>query len=140
MQWAIDSADASELAQYSKDMSQLVKYRQQLLARVDRMQCPSEITKQKYRGRVAASIGACSRTVQRVTQLSQEPIKFRVQLTWQSFDRAQWVAVKGSDEQLAAHIVSPELWRSQLPNTVLGVLGPCTSMAHAQWATVSTRR
>ena len=64
------------------------------------------------------SIGPTTMTVQRATQLSPAHIKLRVQLTWQSFGRAQWVAVKGTDEELAELVVSPVLWRKQLPNTV----------------------
>ena len=55
---------------------------------------------------------------QRMTKLSPNEEYLRVNLTWQSFDRAQYVAVWGNDDELTEVVCDPESWRQNLRSTV----------------------
>ena len=63
-------------------------------------------------------MGARHRKPQRKTHLTPQQEYARVTLAWQSFDRAQYVAVSGTDEELLEQCPNPALWRQQLPQTV----------------------
>ena len=106
------------LSQYSAQIQQCQKFRDQLQHRLTVMQSSVELKKGKYWKSVQVAVGAQFRSVQRVTQLTQEQVRSRVSLTWQGFDRAQYLAVSGSDEELIEFTQSPQQWRRQLPQTV----------------------
>ena len=101
-----------------QSVDRLTSERTQLVARIERMQSASEVSRGTYWRRIMTAVGASRRSQQRVTQLTAQEIQLRVNLTWQGFDRAQWVAVKGSDEDLIMHCASPSVWRSRLQSTV----------------------
>ncbi len=89
-----------------------------LQARLRKMQSSLEVDHAKYLSRVAVKIGAHLRKPQRKTRLEPSQEWERVRLTWQSFDRAQYVAVNGSDEELWEQAASPKQWRERLPIVV----------------------
>ena len=89
-----------------------------LVKRIGVMESSVEKQKRSYWTSVMSWIGASSLRTQRVTRLTPVQVCQRVELTWQSHDYAQWIAVQGSDEQLAEHIRSPIQWRSGLKSTV----------------------
>ena len=77
-----------------------------------------ETQQHKYWDTVAVMIGASSLKPARVTRLKPQEVQLRVDLTWQSHDWAQYIAVSGSDEQLAEHVRSPSEWRDGLQSIV----------------------
>ncbi len=82
------------------------------------MQSSAEADHSKYLSHVAVKVGAHLRKPQRKTRLQPSEEWERVRLTWQSFDRAQYVAVSGSDEELWEQTASPKQWRERLPVVV----------------------
>ena len=59
---------------------------------------------------------------QRQVKISAAEEELRCRLTWQQFDKRFWIAAFGSDEDLAAFVVSPKRFRHavQSGNAVLG--------------------
>ncbi len=96
-----------------------------LQKRIRRMQSAEEQDHLKYMQFVAMKVGAQWRKPQRKTRLDPSQEFERVRLTWESFDRAQYVAVSGSDEELLEQVPDPKQWRDRLPTVVL-VVRPMT--------------
>ena len=82
------------------------------------MESDTDQQRRKYCTSVLAWVGASALRTQRVTRLTQAQVCQRVELTWQSHDYAQLLAVRGTDEELVEHIRSPTEWRSGLKSTV----------------------
>ncbi len=95
-----------------------------LQARLRQMESASERVKGKYMHSVAVRIGAHLRKPQRKTRLTPSEEWERVRLTWQSFDRAQYVAVSGTDEELLEQVPDPTQWRSRLLTVTSSLLSP----------------
>ena len=73
----------------------------------------------KYFERVIVpAVGAVFRKPQRKTRLTPVEEQLRVELAWQGFDRAQWVAMYGTDSDLLEHCKDPVQWRERAWNTV----------------------
>ncbi len=84
-----------------------------LHARLRKMQSAKECREGKYLHSVFVRIGAHLRKPQRKTRLEPSQEWERVRLTWQSFDRAQYVAVSGTDEELLEQVPDPRQWRER---------------------------
>ena len=111
-----------------------------LVKRIGVMESSVEKQKRSYWTSVMAWIGASALRTQRVTRLTPVQVCQRVELTWQSHDYAQWIAVQGSDEQLAEHIRSPIQWRSGLKSTVWFSSTTRQSGWQAQWTSDPSMR
>ena len=61
----------------------------------------------KHFQRVLVNVGAHLRKPQRKTRLSPSEDALRILLNWQSSDRAQRVAVRGTNEELLQQVRSP---------------------------------
>ena len=72
------------------------------------MSSPAELRVQKYWSRIAVQIGCGKFKGQRVTKLSAQEEYDRVRLTWESFDRAQYVARFGSELELTEVVCNPK--------------------------------
>jgi len=97
---------------------QLVQTRQQLDSRI-RMMRESGLQKvDKYFHSVLAKVGAHRRKPQRKCRLTPRQEYLRIALTWQSYDRAQFAAARGTDEELLAQVRDPAQWRQNLKQTV----------------------
>ncbi len=82
------------------------------------MQSSLEADHGKYLSHVAVKIGAHLSKRQRKTRLGPSQEWERARLTWQSFDRAQYVAANGSDKELWEQVPDPKQWRERLPIVV----------------------
>ena len=101
-----------------KQQKQLTDSREKLEDRIEKMTKSSRKQQDKYFQSVIVAIGAHLRKPGRKTRLSASQEALRVLLTWQSYDRAQYVATQGTDEELLEQVRDPEQWRSNLTHTV----------------------
>ena len=108
----------AQVVELQSQCEQLHEHQQQVQNRLAVMQSPKEVKSGKYFSKVLVQVGAHLRKPQRKTRLSPRAEFTRVQLTWQSFDRAQYVATSGSDQELLEQCPNPDLWRAQLTQTV----------------------
>ena len=97
---------------------QLKQFQKELASRIRQQKGPQELRTCKYISTIAAKLGARLKKTQRKTRLTPEAEHLRVRLGWQSFDRAQHVAVAGTDEELLEQCPNPTLWRIRLRQTV----------------------
>ena len=84
----------------SKQLQQYESQRDQLDERIKKMTSCSRKQVDKYFQSIIVQIGAHLRKPARKTRLSPSQEAIRILLTWQSMDRAQYVAVQGTDEEL----------------------------------------
>ena len=114
----VEAVDASA---HKEAQELLVKYRadfESLQKRLRVMHSASELSKQKYWSHILVQVGCGKYKGQRVTKLSPNEEFDRVRLTWESFDRAQYVAKFGTDEELLDVVRDPESWRANVRSTV----------------------
>lgn len=114
----VEAVDASA---HKEAQELLVKYRadfESLQKRLRVMNSPSELKNQKYWSRILVQVGCGKYKGQRVTKLSPNEEFDRVRLTWESFDRAQYVAKFGTEQELLEVVRDPESWRANLRSTV----------------------
>jgi hypothetical protein len=78
-------------------------------------------TEKYYDLYVLPKIGAVHRKPQRKTRLSPPEEEQRVQLTWQSIDRAIWTAAFADHETLQQHCPDAVLWHQQLESTIIAM-------------------
>jgi hypothetical protein len=93
----------------------------QLEDRVRIMSTRNKDTEKYYDQFVLTKIGAVLRKPQRKTRLSPPEEEQRVQLTWQSIDRAIWTAAFADDETLQQHCPDAVLWHKQLESTIIAM-------------------
>ena len=107
-----------EASRLAKQQSQLLSDHEKLEDRIKKMGSQSRKTVDNYFSKVLVKICAHLCKPQRKTRLTSDQEAVRVLLTWQSFDRAQYVAVHGSDEELLEQVCNPDQWRRDLKSTV----------------------
>ena len=89
-----------------------------LQSRLSRMEKRNKEVQKYFQHTIIPAVGAVFRKPQRKTRLSPVEEQLRVELTWQGFDRAQWVAMYGTDSDLLEHCKDPQQWREKAWNTV----------------------
>ena len=104
----------------SGDASVLAKLKQ-LDDRVRIMSSRKRDTDKYYETFVLPKIGAVHRKPQRKTRLSPPEEEQRVQLTWQSIDRAIWTAAFADDNTLQQHCPDAVQWHQQLESTTVAL-------------------
>ena len=107
-----------EVDECSRLIKQHEDYRKLLVKRVAILESRAEVERRKYWKFIMTQIGASVLRTQRLSRLSAAQVAVRCELTWQGHDYAQWLAVRGSDEQLSEHIRSPQEWRDGVRGTV----------------------
>ena len=112
-------AALSEASRLSVSHKQLTSDRKQLEDRITMLTSSSRPKVDKFFSKVLVKIGAHLRKPSRKTRLTSDQEAVRIALTWQSYDRAQYVAVQGTDEELLEQVHSPAQWRENVKKTVI---------------------